>query len=107
MSPPGHSRGGPLTTDRPSAENPGEKFTSESTPAIGQSPVWHAVATVYRVRGVRGRLRSVLVVATCPWCRCSHVHTGKPDFLVGKRTASCHGGRYVVHTGVLEGEVAA
>ncbi len=72
-----------------------------------QNDVWHAVATVYRVRGVRGRLRSVLVVATCPWCRCSHVHTGKPDFLVGKRTASCHGGRYLVHTGVLEGEVAA
>ncbi len=26
------SRGGPLTTDRPTAENPGEKFTAQRTP---------------------------------------------------------------------------
>ncbi len=29
---PGDSRGGPLVTDRPTAENPGEKFTAERTP---------------------------------------------------------------------------
>ncbi len=30
--PGGDSRGGPLTTDRPTAENPGEKFRSQRTP---------------------------------------------------------------------------
>ncbi len=84
-----------------------DEANPEPTRQVRQDAVWHAVATVYRVRGVRGRLRSVLVVASCPWCRCSHVHTGKADFTVGKRTASCHGGRYLVHTGFLEGERAA
>jgi hypothetical protein len=37
MSPPGHSRGGPLTTDRPTAENPGEKFEGHGTPTAGGS----------------------------------------------------------------------
>lgn len=30
-----NSRGGPLTTDRPTAENPGEKFTANGTPTSG------------------------------------------------------------------------
>lgn len=34
----GHSRGGPLTTDRPTAENPEEKFTPEGTTAPRQRP---------------------------------------------------------------------
>lgn len=70
-------------------------------------PVWHAFATVYRVVGTRGRRRSVIVVAACPFCEAPHVHTGKPDFDEGKRTASCHGGRYLVHTRLLEGEALA
>jgi hypothetical protein len=33
VSPPGHSRGGPATNGtRPTAENPGEKFTANDTP---------------------------------------------------------------------------
>lgn len=39
MRPPGNSRGGPLVTDRPTAENPGEKFTPNDTPAPRQSPL--------------------------------------------------------------------
>jgi hypothetical protein len=79
----------------------------QSTPGDRQNEVWHTIATVFRVVGTRGRIRSVIVVARCPWCSRPHVHTGKPDFTTGKRTASCHAGRYLVHTGVLEGEVAA
>jgi hypothetical protein len=66
--------------------------------------VW---AHAYLVVGWRGRCRMVLVVARCPYCKRPHSHTGKPDFLTGKRTASCHLGRYVVHVGTVEGEVAA
>lgn len=79
----------------------------KDTTGTASQPLWHAVATVYRVVGTRGRRRSVILVANCPWCREPHLHTGKPDFVSGKRTASCHQGRYLVHTGVLEGEVAA
>jgi hypothetical protein len=73
----------------------------------GRADTWHAMATVFRVVGTRGRIRSVIVVGRCPWCSRPHVHTGKPDFVNGRRTASCHAGRYLVHTSVLEGEVAA
>jgi hypothetical protein len=45
---PGNSRGGPLTTDRPTAENPGEKFGSHPTPHLRQDPSRRAVT----VRGV-------------------------------------------------------
>lgn len=92
---------------------PGEKIDSHGTPVPQQRLVghtgaeWHAMATVYRVVGVRGRLRSVIVVNRCPWCSRAHTHTGKPDFTAGKRTASCHGGRYLVHAGVVDGELAA
>ncbi len=50
----------------------------------------------------------VMVVARCPFCGGRpHVHNGKPTFTVGKRTASCHGGRYVVHLDTIAGQVAA
>ena len=75
----------------------------QDTPEEPSEALWHAVATVYRVVGTRGRLRSVIVVSRCPWCARPHVHSGKPDFDSGKRTATCHGGRYLVHTGALEG----
>ncbi len=98
--PPGHSRGGPLTTDRPTAENPGEKFTAHGTPIPRQRAprradrlfVW---AHAYLVVGTRGRCRMVLVVAH------------KPDFVSGKRQASCREGRYFVLVGTVAGEVAA
>lgn len=81
---------------------------SKGTPDGRQTDVWHAMATVYRVVGTRGRQRSVIVVEHCPFrCGWLHVHSGKPDFVTGKRTASCRRGRYVVHTGALSGEEAA
>jgi len=43
VSPGGDSRGGPLTTDRPTAENPGEKFDSERTSTHPQDAPWRAV----------------------------------------------------------------
>ncbi len=109
-----NSRGGPLVTDRPTAENhPGEsKFASEDTGAVGQNAtrrtdlvnVW---AHIYLAVGTRGRCRSVIIVPSCFYCGRPHVHSGKPDFTVGKRQASCHEGRYIVHAGTVEGEVAA
>ncbi len=111
---PGDSRGGPLTTDRHLAENhPGEsKFVSESTAtgrqnATRRTDPLHVFAHGYIVVGTRGRCRLVMIVPRCPFCQGRpHVHNGKPTFTVGKRTASCHGGRYVVHLGTIEGEVA-
>jgi len=110
--PPGDSRGGPLTTDRPTAENPGEKFTAERTPRLRQNSTRRAEpvnvwAHAYLVVGTRGRCRLVLVVPSCVFCGRPHAHNGRPDFLVGKRTASCRAGRYVVHLGTVAGEVAA
>jgi hypothetical protein len=42
--PPGHSKGGPLTTDRPTAENPGEELTSDDTRRPPQDAPRHAQA---------------------------------------------------------------
>ena len=111
-SPPGKSRTGPLTTDRPTAENPGEKFSDHGTPTLRQPANRHADpvnvwAHGYLVVGTRGRCRLVLVVACCPFCHRPHAHNGRPDFLTGKRAAACHEGRYVVHVGTVEGDVAA
>jgi hypothetical protein len=111
-APPGHSRGGPLTTDRPTAENPGERLTSYGTPADRQNAARRAApinvwAHGYLVVGTRGRCRLVLVVPACVFCGRPHAHNGRPDFITGKRTASCHEGRYVVHVGTVAGEVAA
>ncbi len=111
--PAGDSRGGPLTTDRPTAENPGEKFDSERTPSVRPNATrrtdpLHVFAHGYLVVGTRGRCRLVMIVPRCPFCQGRpHVHNGKPSFQQGTRTASCHGGSYVVHLGTIEGEVAA
>jgi hypothetical protein len=110
--PPGHSRGGPLTTDRPTAENPGERLTSYGTRRLRQDAprraepiqVW---AHGYLVVGTRGRCRLVMVVPSCVFCGRPHSHNGRPDFTVGTRTASCHEGRYVVHLGTVAGSAAA
>ncbi len=47
---PGDSRGGPLTTDRPTAENPGKKFTAHGTPDQRQDQARHDAAH-QQVRG--------------------------------------------------------
>lgn len=58
-------------------------------------------ADAYLVVGVRGRLRAVLLVR-CPYCSAVHQHGAAATFSSGRRQASCHGGRYVVHAAVLE-----
>lgn len=59
---------------------------------------WQVFATVHYVVGKRGRLRALLIVR-CVYCRQDHQHTAAADFVSGRRTASCAGGRYVVHVG--------
>ncbi len=106
---PGDSRGGPVATDRPTAEN---LDNCHVTPSIHQNAtrrtdpvnVW---AAGYYTVGTRGRLALTMIVLRCVFCGRSHRHNGRPDFASGKRTASCGRGRYVVHLGTVEGEVAA
>ncbi len=74
--------------------------------AGGAAPI-NVWAHAYLVVGTRGRCRLVLVVPSCVFCGRPHAHNGRPDFTAGKRTASCHEGRYVVHLGTVAGEVAA
>lgn len=86
---------------------------AQDTPQLGQPAirraelvnVWaHGFYTV----GTRGRIALTMVVPICVFCGRAHRHNGKPDFTGGgKRTASCGQGRYVVHLGTVEGEVAA
>ncbi len=75
----------------------------------GRTTPIHVWAHGYLVVGTRGRCRMVMIVARCPFRACGrpHVHNADPSFTVGKRTASCHGGTYLVHLGTVEGEGAA
>ncbi len=108
-----NSRAGAPDRHRPTAENPGEKFEGNGTPNVRQNATrrtdpLHVFAHGYLVVGTRGRCRLVMIVPRCPFCQGRpHVHNGKPSFQQGTRTASCHGGSYVVHLGTIEGEVAA
>jgi hypothetical protein len=99
---PGHSRGGPLTTDRPTAENPGEKFTGHGTPVPRQrtagAPELHAFGYSYVVTARTGRLSSQVIVTHCPFrCGSSHRFTGTPLFVVGTRKAPCTGLPFLLH----------
>jgi hypothetical protein len=102
--PGGNSRGGPRPTDRPTAENPGEKFIQDDTPHPRQTPVWHAVADVRAVVGRGGNPRLVMLVARCPGCQQPHMHLARVPFLATVRKAGC-GARYMLHA--LNGEAAA
>ncbi len=111
---PGSSSAGPLTTDRPPAENFGEKLNGKGTPRKRRNNARYAEMTQvlghgYLVTGTHGRSRMVIVAARCPFADCGrpHVHNSDPHFTSGKRTAGCHGGMYVVRLRNLEGEVAA
>lgn len=91
---PGDSRGGPLTTDRHPAENPGEKFTANGTPNRRQKPATTlVVAHAYGVVGGTGRHRWLLMFR-CPCCGQHHVAHGRgvlPGVL--ERPAACGRGR--------------
>ncbi len=68
----------------------------------------HAWATPYLVMGTRGRLRLILVVQRCAFeCGRAHVHSGKADFVSGRRKAGCGAGTYVVHAALSWQEPAA
>lgn len=54
--------------------------------------------TLFIIRGSRGRDRALIVVR-CPYCSADHSHSGKADFVQGKRRASCYLGRYTVLAG--------
>ena len=75
--------------------------------AVRRAQLTYVWAHAYLVVGTRGRCRMVLVITACPYCRRPHVHSGGPDFVSGKRTASCHkGGGYFVLVGTVEGVAA-
>lgn len=97
MPPPGDSRGGPLTTDRPTAENPGEKFTSEGTPRRRQKPTPTPVlASATGVVGGTGRFRWLLIFR-CPCCGRTHVAHGQGELPSGmERPAACGRGRLLI-----------
>jgi len=112
-APPGHSRGGPLTTDRPTAESPGEKLTSEPTRQVrhrtaGAPAVLHAFGYSYVVTARTGRLSSQVLVTRCPFrCGAGHRFTGTPLFVVGKRKAPCTGLLFLLHALPQTSAVAA
>lgn len=60
------------------------------------------LATVYLVTSCSGRRRLVAIVS-CPWCGNVHQHLASEEFLILRRTAACHRGRYALHVGALEG----
>ncbi len=108
---PGNGEGRPRQ-GAPTPSNVQNLDKEQATPTLGQSPlrrtelvnVWaHGFFTV----GTRGRLALTMIVTACVFCGRAHRHNGRPDFISGKRTASCGHGRYVVHLGTLEGQVAA
>lgn len=89
-----------------------DEAETETTPADRRNAARRAEpvnvwAHAYLVVGTRGRCRLVMVVPSCVFCGRPHAHNARPDFLVGKRTAACHEGRYVVHVGTVAGERAA
>lgn len=104
--------------DRPQAGGPGvrvdtqraaDSITAQNRPPLRQGDLRHApsavLATSYEVVGTRGLRRAVLIVE-CPFCGCCHQHSAAAPFDAGRRTASCHQGRYVVFASVLEGRAA-
>jgi hypothetical protein len=97
VSPGGNSRGGPLTTDRPTAENPGKKFTAHGTPTRRQKPTPTPVlATATGVIGGTGRHRWLLIFR-CPCCGRTHVAHGRGELPAGmERPAACGRGRLLI-----------
>lgn len=71
-----------------------------------RTPDRHALGTAYAVVGTRGR-RRLVVLTTCPYCDEQHQHAAPLDFLSGRRTAACHGGKYLLHLAAVEGRVAS
>ncbi len=67
-----------------------------------QIPVVNVVADAYISLGYRGSVRLYVHIRRCGFCGHPHTHTGKADFRVGPRIASCQQGRYTVHIVTVE-----
>ncbi len=106
---PGDSRGGPLTTDRPTAENPdASTFTANGTPFPRQRRAGAPDVYAFVVTARTGRLSSQVIVTRCPFrCGDAHRFTGTPLFVTRKREAPCSGSSFVLHALPQTGEVAA
>lgn len=109
MSPPGDDERRPVRSGETSSRLASQ---SQCDTNLGRSASRHGddinvYAVAYFVVGTRGRCRLVLIVARCCFCGRAHAHNAPTDFLAGRRKASCHLGRYVVHVGAVEGAVAA
>jgi hypothetical protein len=92
-----NSRGGPLPTDRHTAENPDEKFIDHGTPNRHQrSDARPTVAEAHGVVGGTGRHRWLLIFR-CPCCGRSHVAHGRGDLPANlERPAACGRGRLLI-----------
>lgn len=108
MSPPGNDERRPVRSGGSSSRLASQ---SQCDTNLGRSASRtddvNVYAVAYFIVGTRGRCRLVLIVARCCFCGRAHAHNAPTDFLAGRRKASCHLGRYVVHVGAVEGAVAA
>ncbi len=100
-----------MTARKPSPQSPANATEADRSPAVTTIRMTQTrmaattllvIAHAYYV-GVRGRCGVVLIVPWCSYCGRSHRHNGKPGATSFRRLASCHGGRYQLHVGVIEG----
>ena len=77
-SPPGKSRTGPLTTDRPTAENPGEKFSDHGTPTLRQPANRHADPVNVWAHGYLGAKRQALRAVDDAFVARAHLRAADP-----------------------------
>ncbi len=88
-------------------DDKGKRTTGHGQDASRRAEPINVWAAGYYTVGTRGRVALTMVVLSCVFCGRAHRHNGKPDFISGKRTASCGRGSYRVHLGTIAGEVAA
>ncbi len=88
-------------------DDKGKRTTGHGQDASRRAEPINVWAAAYYTVGTRGRVALTMVVLSCVFCSRAHRHNGKPDFISGKRTASCGRGSYRVHLGTIEGEGAA
>ncbi len=105
-----NSRGAPLTTDRVTAENPGEEIPRDGTPRKRQTDVgraqlidvWaHGYGVVSLSIGIRQCCRPTIVVPSCAFCTGPQIPSGKPY------VPSCVERRYRAHARAVADEATA
>lgn len=101
MSP--NSSGGRVTTPTAAEISPPP---SVSIAANGSRDGRHLVVSAIAIPPLGRRRLWLLLVQSCSWCSCSHVHrAGSPTG--GLRYAGCGGGQYYVQVVRAQGRVAA